>query len=112
VRESKADGWICLAALAAFVYFFFVAGPEPVYGVQGTIDTSGVIQRDGELLGLSYATIVFIGPLIFILFLCLMVFSQELRDVTVWGLVFIILVLLKTARHRLKLRFILSKEDS
>lgn len=85
MRESKFDKYILIFTLFIFLYSFFGIGFKPIYEsdlqyLERPIWLSGK-GRDDVVVAVEYPSSVIICPLIIILFLCLIVFKEELRPV-------------------------------
>ena len=104
MRESSSDVWICVATLVLFLYCFFIVGGSAVYWREGEFD-SGVMHHGWELKGVEYPTLIFLAPLIFLMFFVFIVFRKELRDKTVWGFLFSMLVAWKIVQELFRLQF-------
>jgi hypothetical protein len=102
MRESKSDSWICLAVIVVFIYCFFFMS-STVYYKEGEFD--GTIHHSWEVKGIEYPTLIFIAPLIFLMFFCFIVFKEELRPITVWTVMFDVLIAWKILREYIKLQF-------
>lgn len=84
MKENRTDPYICIFVLVVFLFYFFVIGPKPLYYEEGELE-GGIVHHSWELKGLEWSTIIFIGPVIFLMFMVFYVFRVELRDFTIRG---------------------------
>lgn len=52
-----------------------------------------------DLKGIEYPTLIFLAPLVFFMFFTFIVFRKELRDMTIWGFLFSLMVAWKILRN-------------
>lgn len=83
MKESKFDPVICVVALVVFVYCFFVIGCTTTYYKEGEFDNQHIMHRSTDIKSISYPTIVYIGPIIILMFFMFWVYRKELKDVSI-----------------------------
>jgi len=90
VRENRYDKHVFIACLILFFYSFFIVGAEEVTKedmLQEYYDRNEIppaTLRDmpeGEVVGIKYPSAIYLAPPLCLMYLCFMVFKDELRPI-------------------------------